>query len=290
MFKKATPSTAPLAGGRSDLDHVGPVADYFDEDTPRKYIRAILDEPGVRERALADAAPLPPPHQRVSFRHESLIYWLSGLKDARDLRALAEKVNGTMPAGPALDFGASAGRVARHWSMDDDPREAHACEITGRMVDWMDEHLKGRVHAHKTGVEPPLPFEDDTFGLVYAHSVFTHIDEHEGVWLAELARVTRPDGLLVLTVHDEEVWNRLPRMKFALGDIMRKMAGFDELTKPGAVRPDRLVHTGSGVTMVFMTQERVRRAWSRWFEVIDIISAWHAYQAAVVLRPKKSRG
>jgi ubiquinone/menaquinone biosynthesis C-methylase UbiE len=43
------------------------------------------------------------------------------------------------------------------------------------------------------GQNPPLPFPDDHFDLVFSSSVFTHIDEHaQDLWLAELRRVTQP--------------------------------------------------------------------------------------------------
>jgi SAM-dependent methyltransferase len=52
--------------------------------------------------------------------------------------------------------------------------------------------------------DPPLPFADNTFGLIFNHSVFTHIDEQrQDAWLTELHRVTRPGGLLILSIHGE---------------------------------------------------------------------------------------
>jgi Methyltransferase domain len=52
--------------------------------------------------------------------------------------------------------------------------------------------------------DPPLPYPDRAFDLVYNHSVFTHIDERrQDMWLSELQRVTRPGGLVLLSVHGE---------------------------------------------------------------------------------------
>jgi SAM-dependent methyltransferase len=51
-------------------------------------------------------------------------------------------------------------------------------------------------------MNPPLPFEDASFDLVYSISVFTHLDEEmQDAWLNELKRVLRPGGILIITVH-----------------------------------------------------------------------------------------
>jgi SAM-dependent methyltransferase len=52
-------------------------------------------------------------------------------------------------------------------------------------------------------VQPPLPFEPEKFDLVYALSVFTHIDRFWANWLLELHRVLAPNGLLVATIMSE---------------------------------------------------------------------------------------
>jgi SAM-dependent methyltransferase len=53
------------------------------------------------------------------------------------------------------------------------------------------------------GHEPPLPFESEKFDLVYAVSVFTHIDQFWASWMVELHRVLAPGGFLVATIMSE---------------------------------------------------------------------------------------
>ncbi len=51
---------------------------------------------------------------------------------------------------------------------------------------------------------PPLDFPDEHFDLVFNHSVFTHLDEsYQDAWLVELERITKPGGVLVLSVSGE---------------------------------------------------------------------------------------
>jgi ubiquinone/menaquinone biosynthesis C-methylase UbiE len=50
------------------------------------------------------------------------------------------------------------------------------------------------------GLEPPLIFGDESFDLVYAISVFSHLTAPLQIgWRNELRRVLRPGGLLLLT-------------------------------------------------------------------------------------------
>ncbi len=61
-------------------------------------------------------------------------------------------------------------------------------------------------------VLPPLAFEDGLFDLVYAVSVFTHIDRfQQKEWLKEFRRLLRPGGALLLTIYSDAVLDGLNR-------------------------------------------------------------------------------
>jgi SAM-dependent methyltransferase len=60
-----------------------------------------------------------------------------------------------------------------------------------------------------TELEPPLPYEDGSFGLIYAFSVFTHLTEAlQHAWMRECARVLRPGGLLLISTMGEYYLSR----------------------------------------------------------------------------------
>lgn len=60
-----------------------------------------------------------------------------------------------------------------------------------------------------TGFLPEsLPYEPQSFDLLYAFSVFTHTSPRATqVGLAALRKVTAPDGVLVITIRPEEYWS-----------------------------------------------------------------------------------
>ena len=67
--------------------------------------------------------------------------------------------------------------------------------------------------------EPPLPYGDGQFDLVFNHSVLTHLDERlQDLWLAELRRITKPGGVLMLTVHGEKAFEDAERGARESGD------------------------------------------------------------------------
>jgi SAM-dependent methyltransferase len=59
-----------------------------------------------------------------------------------------------------------------------------------------------------SGLEPPLPYEDESFAAVLGLSVMTHLRrECQLRWLEEICRVLRPGGVLLATVHGKAAHN-----------------------------------------------------------------------------------
>lgn len=120
---------------------------------------------------------------------------LSYLKELRDY--------GRSPAemDRILEVGIGLGRLMVHYTPF--RAELHGCDVTSSVLDWTRKTLGGRVRLELTGTEPPLPYPNHHFDFVYANSVFTHIHRSQlGAWAAELARVTRPGGLVIVSVLD----------------------------------------------------------------------------------------
>ena len=97
-----------------------------------------------------------------------------------------------------LDFGCGAGRVLRHL-----PR--HGARVGGMdcnpyLSAWVREHLPF-VDTRVSPLAPTGAAADNGWDLVLATDVFTHLDVRlQTAWAAELARMTKPGSLVVLTV------------------------------------------------------------------------------------------
>ncbi|MBN1967091.1 MAG: class I SAM-dependent methyltransferase [Anaerolineae bacterium] len=109
-----------------------------------------------------------------------------------------------------LDFGCGCGRTLR-WLAGHAPTvRLHGTDVDAQAIRWCQRHLTFATFAINEPL-PPLRYEDATFDLVYALSVFTHLDEPaQHHWLAELRRVTKPGGLVIATVLSENAIMHLP--------------------------------------------------------------------------------
>jgi len=100
-----------------------------------------------------------------------------------------------------LDFGCGCGRTIRWFLTAGGGAEFHGVDVDAEAIDWCAQNLKpGRFLA--TPPMPPLPYPNDHFDFIYCLSVFTHLNESmQDLWLAELTRVLKPGGVLLLTVY-----------------------------------------------------------------------------------------
>jgi SAM-dependent methyltransferase len=142
-----------------------------------------------------------------------------------------------------LDFGCGCGRVLRHWQHLAG-LEIHAAETDDRLTAWCARNLPF-ASVSRSSAFPPLLHETDAFDLVYAVSVFTHLTERaQLLWMTELARIIRPRGLLLLTVHGDRYLNRLAgaeRRSYAQGHLVIRHASASGTNLCCAFHPARFV-------------------------------------------------
>lgn len=162
---------------------------------------------------------------------------------AADLLVDAHETAGIPLAGisRALDFGASSGRVVRVMQAAFPSVEWHGCDPNAGAIEWASEHLPA-VTFHVSEQEPPLPFRDAHFDLVYAISVWSHLSERAALrWFDEMHRVVRPGGVLVPTLQCwqttyhlavEELWT-LRDVRAAIADLYEQGHHFREIFGSG---------------------------------------------------------
>ena len=106
-----------------------------------------------------------------------------------------------------LDFGCGCGRIIT-WLHELYPDcNYYGTDIDNEAISWCQNNIadlgKFTVNRHL----PKLDFPEQFFDLVYAISVFTHLPEDmQLAWLEELARITKKDGYLLLTIHDDNLF------------------------------------------------------------------------------------
>jgi len=178
-----------------------------------------------------------------------------------------------------LDFGSGCGRVMRNFG--DAPASCHlyGSDIDSELVRWCEKCLP-HVRWSTNGHLPPLPFSDNSFDLIYAISVFTHLnEEHQHAWLRELRRVARPKAVLILTVHGEHCISNLA----SSCQSRIHSEGFAFVSGvTGRLKIDKLPDC---YQTAYHTEEYVRREWSAYFDVVRYVERGiNNHQDAVLLR------
>jgi SAM-dependent methyltransferase len=189
-----------------------------------------------------------------------------------------------------LDFGCGCGRSLR-WFADDRPKRISGSDYDAPAVRWVSENLPF-VDAKTNGPLPPLEFEDATFDLVTAYSVFTHFDEmYQDAWLAELHRVSRPGAILFLTVQGEFNW------RYCVDTVLKGKLELDALNEEFQ-RNGFIYWTGDGWSDHFPDfyhsawhlRPYIWRRWTRWFDLLDIRQGGaRPTQDIVVLKKPRDR-
>lgn len=159
--------------------------------------------PAAGEPRTTSRFPVPPSSMWVAYGTSDQEYLESGRVDIANMRRIFEQAGSRIEtAERILEFGCAAGRCVR-W-LDDlaVSREIWGVDTWASAILWCKEQLSPPFHFATTSVSPHLPFEDRYFDVIYAGSVFTHIDDMTDAWFLELRRILRPGGKLYFTLMD----------------------------------------------------------------------------------------
>ena len=271
---------------RRSLDvPVGVPSDFKGSVIEDGELARLATAPDLEERLERDRMPIPSTGDREGYygdRHFE--YWLSGLDDYLKVKEACRDV--TWTGASLLDFGGATGRVSRHFYAQDDLSEITICDVNINNVEWVLEHLPSGVGVFKNSALPSLPIPDAHCDVVIAFSVFTHMDEHEMGWLYELRRVLKPNGMLYVTVHNDETWRILPST-WVFGTLTQSEE-FRSTYRADAPLARRLVFEYSSESVyncnTFHPNAYIHRVWGRVLTVRGILPLCHSYQSAVLLR------
>lgn len=265
----------------------------------------VFNDPGLRRYV----SPFPPPalmenttglNNERDFASHGADFWLA-LSEASP-KPLSELAS-------VLDFGCGCGRLARMFKGH--PGRIVGCDIDYRHVEWCRAALDF-METRLSSVQPPIPFADDEFDAVISISIFTHLNESsQDAFLQELARVCRPGGSLLLTVHGQRALDRaisepniramldMPehlfrtaRQRFAEGRHAFVLQQ-GHLTTVGSgriagARAQRVISDPFEYGITFIPEPYLRVHWEKWFDLIDYrVGALHDFQDIAVLTPNK---
>ncbi len=196
-----------------------------------------------------------------------------------------------------FDFGCGCARVLRWFQMALPTVPRHGADVRAETIAWCQHNLVGTYARNAT--MPPLPFADASMDLTYALSVFSHLSREQNlVWMAELARVTKPDGLILVSTHGAfalALCARSPEHQSTLQigadearTILRSLAreSFAHRVLPAAIR-----ESADGVAddygQAFFNELFARDHWSQFAEFVGCVPCGlNLFQDMYALRPR----
>ncbi len=163
----------------------------------------LLSNPGIV---------LPPPY----FLYETYAinytdYYNDGLQTAAEIVSLLQPyINFKEPGKALLDWGCGPGRVVRHFpGLLQGRHTIYGCDYNPAYIGWCSKNLLD-ISFVKNELVPPTSFAGDSFDGIYGLSVITHLSaKNHFAWIAELRRILKPGGLLLITCQGSQFKEKL---------------------------------------------------------------------------------
>jgi SAM-dependent methyltransferase len=231
-----------------------------------------------------DAPPLPDPQRRkrVAGNESAEVFRLEGHTTFRKLDLALRKVGqgGLSQCQNILDWGCGSGRTARNFY-----RLANV-KLTGVDIDWDNLNwCKANLpfgEFQDVPLHPPTRLAPASFDLLIGISVFSHLAEpHQLEWLNELNRIARPGAFLLMSVLGETTACQM-RLDAVRWEEWRKTGIFSLQN----IDLQGYIDDADYYCNTYMTNDYVRRTWSNYFQVVDIIPAYIGNQQDLVILRK----
>ena len=109
-----------------------------------------------------------------------------------------------------FEWGCGVSRIIRHLpGLVAQTTSIYGGDINREMIEWNTKNIAG-INFHTIEHHPPTAFTENQFDLVYAISVFTHVDgKEQPSWIHELHRIMSNNAIFLFTTHGENYVDQL---------------------------------------------------------------------------------
>lgn len=255
-------------------------------ETQIKDVEILVKQMQSIFRLEANIPPPPPKHLQIrvvgsyvpGFVESGFTHIYPSLN--RALKSVGKELNDFQTI---LDWGCGCGRAIRALATLIPNSKLYGTDIDGEAIEWLKQNYYKYADFIVAPHYPPTIFKDQTFDLIFGISVLTHLPEvMQFQWLAELSRITKPSGYVILTTHGEKHFKGLDA---SILEIMNKKgffyyeAGFDygkSISLPGFYQT------------AFHSHSYIRREWGNYFDIIDILTLGMDNHQDTILMQKRN--
>ena len=219
LLKRRLIDRVRKAGLLMQVDYVRYLADYLRTRSENRRIEA--DNPQIR---------FPPSYLAYDAYSSCAHAWYleTGRKAAQAIwKLLAPWLAGPGHASPALvvEWGCGPARIIRHLPAVCRRSDVRfiGTDYNRETIAWCQASVSGIAFEHN-GLTPPLPMPDASVDALYCVSVFTHLSEEmHFAWIAEIARVLRPGGIVLMALNGDRflpTLNDAERPRYESGQLV----------------------------------------------------------------------
>ena len=235
--------------------------------------------------------PLPPEDLRLVFVENDEYYLNSGKTQVQVMLSILRECGYFLKTGSRiLDFGCASGRILRELADLSDICEIWGTDISADCIAWCQENMSPPFHFFVGTTLPHLPFEDRYFDLIYAGSVFTHIDDLADAWLLELRRILKPGGLAFITIQESYIFDKIkesPELWLSNNNVWppeQKQACIQNYFE--YINQDFAMFTLGRDTrsLVFYDVDSFREKWKPFFQVLAVKQEAYYWQTGILLK------
>lgn len=213
--------------------------------------------------------------KKVQFsRHSDPDYFFSeGYKDSYDILTLFEKHGVQLNnVKSVLEFGVGFSRILINWFPFNDAK-LYGCDITPEGLQWSKQLHGSRVNYELTNPEPPLPYDDDFFDVIYSNAVFIHIPyKKQEVWIKELLRILKSGGFIVVTYYEPSV----NLTQFSASEVHEKLIKTGWYETPGSS------NVNYNATTTHISRDLLLKLWGEYFTVLDFVPRFKKHSMLIV--------
>lgn len=169
--------------------------------------------------------------------------------------------------GSIFELGCGTARLLRHFRCIDGVKLVGS-DVNPEMIEWCKVNLP-EIEFHHNELVPPLNFaEDNSFDLLLASSVFTHIPlDTQELWLAEMQRILHPGGIFICSVLGQNHASLL----LGTEEVQQlKNDGNYTLTSDDE-QATYSTRVGGSAWDVFQTRAEIIRVFGSFFQLVDYI-------------------
>jgi ubiquinone/menaquinone biosynthesis C-methylase UbiE len=230
--------------------------------------------------------PIPPKNLWLGYGENNKQY-LSGKRQiVKMIEILDESSFNLEEPNKILDFGCGAGRMIRWLYPYTKNSQIWGTDIGSDMIVWAKKYLNPPFNFLTNTTTPALPFESKYFNLIYAGSVFTHIDDLVEAWFLELNRILEPEGRIFITIQDNHSIKLLNESKFYKNIWLAKYLRENDFFNNNKNSFEKLVCMRGTRSQVFYNIDYFCNSVSSYFEVISVNQEAYGFQTGVLLKKR----